>query len=179
MRALQILNQKLMKWTKLKINDYLSIIRSDDGFTLIEMLVSLTITCLCFQLVTGIVDQTLHFNEHLQDTTRQQWHLCLNQLEHYLNRPTIEIVNITRKTITVRSIADKNKDDIAYIRKDNSSNFGLKPGHQPFMVDVRLVEFYREDNYLRLELTLINGDQVSGLIYLPKYFQKAEGSNGS
>lgn len=142
----------------------------DRGFTMIEMLVALLITCFCFQLLVGIVTQTLRYNEHLKDMEIQEWHLCLNQLDYYLNNPKVEITGISRPSITV--VDKENENAESYVRKYGVGKFGLQPGNRPFMVKVKYVNFYVEGQYIRLEIDMISGKKFSGRIFLPKYLNK-------
>lgn len=154
----------------MKVRQMRKFLSSDHGFTLAEMLVALLIVCFCFQLVIGVIQQTLDFNEHLKDTDLQEWHLALSQLEYYLNDPAIEIANISNRSI--KFYTEEKGSKPLFIRRDESANFGIKPGHQPFLMNVRLVTFTREGYYLCLKIDLINGKTLRGRIYFPKYFKE-------
>lgn len=144
---------------------------ADDGFTLLEIIISLMITSLIFLVLIFTLNSIQKSNELLFENERLNWQLCLNQLESLLS--SVEIERITGTTIHTKEYTydSPNRLKSFRYRKGRTGDFRREPGYVPLMKDVRSVRFQNQGDLLMITAYMQSGQILEGQIYLPEYFR--------
>lgn len=133
--------------------------KREEGFTLLELLVALSVSSICFLLLAIGVNQIRRIHEEMKNDPQIEWHLFLNQLEHYVQDS--EFVRVEKDALVVRKAREDNgrMEQISYSRYNNMIRrqvFG--EGHQPMLMHLRSFTFAKEKEMIILQAEFQNGD---------------------
>lgn len=166
------------------------ILKNEEGFTLLEALISLLISSFVILLLTGSllnvvsIRDTMTRNAQMSDKSniitgdRQvEWHIFLNQLENYLQgtyEPTVH-----KNDIQVKEIADNKggfKESTYRIDGTNQTRFSRRTsnGYHRMLTDIEQLEFVQDGGWLNVAVIFLNGDIFSGRIWIESWVEKLE-----
>lgn len=142
-------------------------IKKEKGFTLLEVLVALSVSTLCFLLLSIGIMQTRTIREQLENDKQIEWHLFLNQLEYYLQDS--ELVSVSRDNLTVK---EPNKqtgkfETVSYVRPQTNRSVLIRRvnnGNQRLLSEVNWVRFSRNGETLEIEGYFQNGETYNAQI---------------
>lgn len=147
-------------WKFYQLND-LRDIKKEKGFTLLEVLVALSISTLCFLLLSIGITQTRTIREQVEEDKQIEWHLFLNQLEHYLEDS--ELVSVSRDSLTVKEPKKETGEleTVSYVRPQTNRSVLIRRvnnGNQRLLSQVNWVRFSRSGEILEVEGYFQNGE---------------------
>lgn len=160
--------------------------KDDDGFTLLETLISLLISTFVIMLLTGgllnIVSirdtmaknaQTSNKSNIITGDRQVEWHIFLNQMENYLQdsyEPEVTGSNIYVK----EPLIDGGVQNVIYRTDANSINFSrrLSSGYHRLLTGITKLHFTREGGWLIADVTFENGDTFSGRIWTASWIEE-------
>lgn len=146
---------------------------NESGFTLLEVLVSLSVSSLCFLLLAAGVSQTRNMHQHVKEDRQIEWHLFLNQLEYYLEES--ELYSVNAQSLKVRkldedsgmietasySFYEGSSTDMPMIRRQTS-----KGGHQPMLLGLKSFHFSKKEKEIQMEAEFQTGETYRARIWL-------------
>jgi len=138
-------------------------IKDKDGFTLLEVLISLSVTSLCFLLLSIGVIQIRELNNEIKMDKQAEWHLFLNQLEYYLIDS--QFVSASERVLTVEELVDGNVSTVEYQSSGTRFVRKLNKGYQPLLTDVQEVTIQDFEKYLLIKGTFNNGESYKAKIW--------------
>lgn len=147
-----------------KLKSSLSAGRSECGFTLIEILVALSVTSLSVILFSAVFTQLITIRNQTHDDRQIEWHLFLNQLEYDMRE------NVLRDVVSNRIRMYEVKEGIVqgdiisynltsnkrYARSRNSE------GHQLMLMQIESMSLNRKEDQIQIRVTFQNGETFSG-----------------
>lgn len=164
------------------------ILKSEQGFTLIETLISLFVSAFVLLLLTGGILQIVAVRDTLisnaQESRRAnsitgdrqvEWHIFLNQLENYL-QDTYEPV-IGQNEFEVKEPTNTDRGNrVVFYRRDatNKTNFSRRTinGNHRMLTGVNNIAFNQSGGWLLIEVFFMNGDQYTGHIFIDSWIEK-------
>lgn len=141
-------------------------LKEEDGFTLLEVLIALSISSLCFTLLAVGINQAKMIRRQVERDPQIDWHIFLNQLEFYLEES--EFVSLTEERLEVR---EKNREDHTFSRfiyetyqPRGSTEWMIRRrggdgGHQPMLFDLEEVQFSTHGKWLVIEAYFKTGEK--------------------
>lgn len=133
--------------------------KSDKGFSLIEVLITLGILSSCVLLLTFAISQIQTTRSLIKDERQIEWHLFINQLEHELRDS--EEVYATKSELTLKKTDPKDqlKKTVTYNRHFSIIRRQVGSlGHQPILMKVKSVAFHLLDEKLSIDVDFQNGE---------------------
>lgn len=165
------------------------ILSEQDGFTLIEALISLMLSSVIILLLSGGILQAGKVKEvivadaqndiyHTSDVVgdRQiEWHLFLNQFENYL-QGTIN-PRVVGSSITVSEWNEEvnRYTDVVYSRPEsNQLNFARRNmgGHNRMLSRIGTLSFKQKLGWLQIEVRFLNGEEYQGRIWIESWVKE-------
>lgn len=138
----------------------------EDGFTLLEVLFTLTLISLCVFLFSMAISQIKTVRANVKDDRQIEWHLFLNQMENDI-RGT-EFLNVTEKRLTVVkfNVSKDASERITYERFGSMIRRRVGgDGHQPMLTQVSTSEFtLLTKNKVKLTVTFDNGEKFTAYV---------------
>lgn len=139
-------------------------IKDEAGFTLIEALVALIITTLTLSLLSMGITHFKHVSKNV-DTDRQlEWHLCLNQLEHYLTNS--ELVAVSNDKLVVKEYENQSQNKVTAEYRMVNQNFvrRVNNGTQQLLMNLKSIQFEIENRALLVKSAFYTGEQYQAKI---------------
>lgn len=134
----------------------------DEGFSLLEVVVTLSILSSCVLLFSFAISQIRSTRNLIKDERQIEWHLFINQLEYELS--SSEEVSASRDKITVQKYdpEDQRMKTITYERYFSMIRRQVGSlGHQPILLEVAAVRFSLEEEMLSLHVDFNNGEKYN------------------
>lgn len=147
---------------KRKLNCSLLYGQSEDGLTLIEMLVVLNVMMGCILFFSLALSQINSVRASINDDRQIEWHLFLNQMEYELRDKVL--VNVTSTAINVKQIKDGmvQNDSISYNLFNNMYRRTVnRSGHQPMLTKLKTVKVQQENNQITFDVTFENDESYT------------------
>lgn len=143
-----------------------SVDQNEQGFTLIEVLITLSVTSLTVLLFSAVLTQLITLRNQTSDERQIEWHLFLNQLEYDTKDNVLRDVVQNRirmwevedgvvKTDTISYNLNANK---RYVRARNGS------GQQIMLMQIESMDIVRDKNRIEIKVVFQNGERYSGRI---------------
>ncbi|MER2063318.1 MAG: competence type IV pilus minor pilin ComGF [Alkalibacterium sp.] len=133
--------------------------KADKGFSLLEVIITLSILSSCVLLFSFAISQIQTTRSQIKDERQIEWHLFINQLEFELNsgkKLTAGRDRITFEIYDTKEQRDRVVTYERYLRMIRRQVGSL--GHQPILLDVSKVEFTLLDKALTIKVEFINGE---------------------
>jgi competence protein ComGF len=144
--------------------------KKEEGFTLLEVLVALSISSLCFLLLAIGVKQTQHIKAQVNQDAQLEWHLFLNQLEYELQES--ELIRVSRDALVVKKKNPEKgiEEEISFSRyfKMIRRQVG-NAGHQPMLTRFETFAFSKEDNKVILTVTFPDASTYVARIWIDSW----------
>lgn len=157
---------KIIKEYSSRLNQ--SIGSHEEGFTLIEVLLSLSIVSLCVVLLSFFTSQSKSLQERINTDRQIEWHLFLNQAEYELEGSYKVSVNLD--SMTVEKENDQgHKETIKYqkylslLRRQVGGE-----GHQPLLTDLKSLQFKTKENKVIITVKFNNEETYSAVFAIPE-----------
>jgi len=138
-----------------------------DGFTLLEVLISLSVTSLCFLLLSISVIQIRALNDAVKTDKQAEWHLFLNQLEYYLIDS--QFVSNSGTVLTVEELVEGNFNTVQYQRSGTRFIRKLNGGNQPLLMNVHKVTIKDSEGSLLIEGIFEDGESYKARIWVSSW----------
>lgn len=166
-----------MKWT----------LNNEEGFTLLETLLSLLISSLVILLLTGGILQVVAIRENVSNNAQEssrshvitgdrqvEWHIFLNQLENYLQDSFEPQVVPHYIQVKEEEAGTKEQILVRYSQDSNERNLSRKAanGNQRMLTGIKRIAFKRAGGWLTVEVTFINNDRYNGRIWLESWVEQ-------
>lgn len=165
------------------------ILSKEEGFTLLETLLSLMISSFVLLLLTGglltLVKMRDTMVSHAQTSAKSnqmtgdrqvEWHIFLNQLENYLQGSYG--AEVTLNNIYVKEPVDFETDyqEVNYRIDGSRINFSRreKNGYQRMLTELEKIDFTRVGGWLEAEVLFLNGEAFSGRIWIASWSVEIE-----
>lgn len=132
--------------------------RHQNGFTLIEMLISLSLVVLLCPIVIKLIQFQVNFPD--RNTLRQN-QIGILQLRRYLSLGIEHEINDDRVCMVYRD-----EDFCFYL---NESSLIVTPGTQFFLIGLESVRFFVQDHWLMVEYRSMNRVHLQHMIYNEKF----------
>ena len=147
-------------------------IKADEGFSLLEVIIALSILSSCVLLFSFALSQVQTVRKAVRDDRQIEWHLFINQLQNELHDS--REVTTGKDKLTFEKVSEKNGkwESITYeryykiIRRQVDST-----GHQPMLLDVSRVAFSSTGSRLLIDVTFYNGERYNAEIKVDKQGQ--------
>lgn len=138
----------------------------DRGFSLIEVLLALSVSTLTILLFSAILTQLVTVRNQTNDDRQIEWHLFLNQLEHDIEDNVLRDVANNRIRMWEVKEGVVQRDFIGY-NLNSSKNVvrtrnGL--GQQLMLMHIDSLSINRMGNKIELMVTFQNGESFSGRV---------------
>lgn len=137
-------------------------LRNREGFTLLEVMVSLSITSLCFILLSTGVRQIKTVREQVKNDNQIEWHLFMNQLEYYLQDS--RLVDNYGDRLVVQEFIEGKHETVQYMHTGNFFIRRYNSGTQPLLTNVSQVYFTVDQDDLLVEGRFYNGEKYQAHI---------------
>lgn len=167
-------------------------LKNESGFTLLEAMIALMITASILLLLMGSLLQADAINQAIisdaqydQETKssvigdRQiEWHLFLNQMEHYLQGSVDPVVG--KNYLEVREIDEETNhlSQVVYKQPDSGSRKTLlqykNNGKIRLLNDLEKVEFSKDGGWLTLNFKFKNKQFYTGRIWVESWIEEKE-----
>lgn len=144
----------MRKRSKLYRLSFKSKLKNEGGFTLLETLVALSISSLCFLLLSIGILQTRAIREEIENDKQIEWHLFINQLEHYFQDS--ELISVSRDELIVKEM-NQNTGELetaTYLRPYSNRRVLIRRvnnGNQRVLSQVNWVRFSMNEDVLEIE----------------------------
>lgn len=140
--------------------------KTDRGFSLIEVLLALSVSTLTILLFSAILTQLVTVRNQTNDDRQIEWHLFLNQLEHDIEDNVLRDVANNRIRMWEVKEGVVQRDFIGY-NLNSSKNVvrtrnGL--GQQLMLMHIDSLSINRMGNKIELMVTFQNGESFSGRV---------------
>ncbi|SFC14019.1 competence protein ComGF [Alkalibacterium subtropicum] len=137
-------------------------VKSDKGFSLLEVILALSILSSCVLLFSFAISQIQTTRSHIKDERQIEWHLFINQLEHELIDS--ENVSASREQISFQKFdpVGQRIENITYERRFQIIRRQVGAlGHQPILLEVLAVEFSLLEEALSIRVEFKNGEEYN------------------
>ena len=146
----------------------------NQGFTLLESVVSLYVLVLCVSLIGFTASQYQTIRKQTFLDRQLEWHLFLNQFEY-------EIKDLVFKDTTENKVrfeewnAGKLSRIIVYqkdLKKANLIKTTDSGGYQPLLMKVSKVTFIKKDDFLVIQAVFSNKEKYKAQIKIPQQLEE-------
>lgn len=167
-----------------------SILKDEQGFTLLETLLSLLISSFVIMLLTGgllnvvAIRDTLVNNAQKSGNTNQitgdrqvEWHIFLNQFENYLQGSYEPEVSSNHIHVKEENSNEKGYQNVYYRIDGSTSNFSRREsnGYHRMLTNIQKIHFTHEENgWLEAETLFANGQTFSGKIWIESWLERVD-----
>lgn len=162
-------------------------LKNEQGFTILETLISLFVSSFVIMLLTGgllnvmSIRDTMVNNAQNSSRTNQisgdrqvEWHIFLNQLESYLQGSyDPEVLSNHIKVKVPKTTISKGYQDIFYRIDGSTYNFSRRDsnGYHRMLTEIQKIDFTQEDGWLEAEVTFSNGQTFRGRIWVESWVE--------
>lgn len=133
--------------------------KSDEGFTLLEMVITLTVVSYCVLIFSFSTMQIKAMRETTRDDRQIEWHIFLGQLEYELNTAVDGEVSARKLSFRKKNLLTDKVEVISYERHFKVLQRQVNgAGYQPVLIKVNDVGFVKLDNSFKMEVVFENGE---------------------
>lgn len=139
-------------------------IKSEEAFTLLEVMVALSITSLVFMLLSVSVTHFKSTKEKVEVDRQLDWHLFINQMEYYMNNS--ELILVSSNRLVVKEIEPRTSSSMTaeYIKVNRNFIRRVNNGTQPMLMDIKDVSFHKKSSNITITSEFNNGEQYQARI---------------
>lgn len=146
----------------------------NQGFTLLESVVSLYVLVLCVSLIGFTASQYQTIRKQTFLDRQLEWHLFLNQFEYEIN--DLEFKDVTENKVRFEEWnAGKLNRIIVYqkdLKKTNLIKTTESGGYQPLLMKVSKVTFAKKDDFLVIQAVFSNKEKYKAQIKIPQQHEE-------
>ncbi|MCC5894602.1 MAG: ComGF family competence protein [Alkalibacterium sp.] len=151
--------------TRRKLKYALSSGQSEEGLTLIEMLVALNVIMGCVFFFSLALSQIQSVRASISDDRQIEWHLFLNMLEHDLRDTVLKDVWSTGFSVTKVEKGILLNKSVSYdVHKKIYRRVVNGEGHQPVLTKVKAFKVQQNNNQIQLDVTFENDESYNAWI---------------
>lgn len=156
---------------------YLSIGTNDDGFTLLEVMVAISLLSLGVLLLSNFVEQSSRIQQEIKADRQIEWHLFLNQIEYDLREG--QLIHMSSERIVVERPSEDGKTErITYERYYKLIRRRLGGvGHQPVLTQLKEIHMENNTGQIWISATFQNGESYTAGLALPLKEDEEQVSN--
>lgn len=169
-------------WRFMRVN-----LSKQDGFTLLEALISLAISSLVLLLLTSGIVQTSKIRDILVNDSQKsqdswevisgdrqlEWHLFINQLEHYLQGTKNPRITTNGFVVDEWDEGINRFTDVWYVRLDINRTIFIRrksSGNQRLLTGLATVHFKEDkEGWLSLKVEFQNGEIYEGKVWVESW----------
>lgn len=139
-------------------------IYSEEAFTLLEVMVALSITSLVLILLSVGVTHFKYTKDNIEVDRQLDWHLFINQMEYYMNNS--EFILVTPNRLVVKEVDPRTSSTMTaeYIKVNRNFIRRVNNGTQPMLMDVKNVSFYKSSSIIKIASEFNNGEHYQARI---------------
>ena len=137
----------------------------EEGFTLLEVLLTLSIISLCVLLFSMAITQIRTVRASIKDDRQIEWHLFLNSMEYDLIGS--EFIEVTNTNLSVSKYNDQTKrtETVNYRIRNGEIARRVSGGNEPILLHLSKAEYEKQSmNRVRLKVTFNNGEDYTAYI---------------
>ena len=137
-----------------------------DGFLLIEVVVSLFITCLSIIFISLILGCVKSVNKKVQKQSTNDYHLSIIQRDIYLGENAM-LTSISQEQL---KIANTSKNSAIFLEKYKNMIRvrGEAGGHMPLLINIEELKYEQENNETVKEKVKIHGKNYENFLFFNK-----------
>lgn len=153
---------------------YRSCCQNEDGFTLVEVLIAVSITSISVLLLSFFVDQSVRLKKEVESDRQIEWHLFLNQIEYDLKDSTL--VNVGSE----RFVVERTNNDGIIEKVTYEKYFRIfrrrvgDEGHQPMLTKIETIQLEKKDDQLWVTVLFQNGETYTARLHISKASESKE-----
>lgn len=140
--------------------------RNDQGFTLVEILIALSVTSLTVLLFSAVLTQLVTLRSQTNDDRQIEWHLFLNQLEYDMKDTVLR--DVVSNRIRMWEVHDGivQRDFVSYNLNTNKRYVRTRnnAGQQLMLMKIESMSLNRTGSKIEIRVTFQNGERYSGRI---------------
>lgn len=154
---------------------YQSFGQNEAGFTLLEVLLAVSVTSISVLLLSFFVDQSVRLKQEVKSDRQIEWHLFLNQVEYDLKESTL--VNVgTEGFVVKRPNDDGINEKITYERYYRLFRRRVgDEGHQPILTQIETIQLEKTDDQLWVTVLFQNGETYTARLRISEMSELKEG----
>lgn len=134
------------------------------------MVVSLSITSLCFLLLSIGIVQIKELNKTIKTDKQIEWHLFLNQLDHYLIDS--QFTSNSDTVLRVVERVDGKFQNVRYQKSGTKFIRRLNKGTQPLLMDIQTINITKHENTILIKGIFNNGETYQARIWVNSWNEK-------
>nr|WP_281173148.1 competence type IV pilus minor pilin ComGF [Carnobacterium funditum] len=148
---------------------------NEQGFTLLESIVSLYVLVICVSLIGFTASQYQSIRKQTFLDRQLEWHLFLNQFEY-------EIKELVFKDITASKVRFEEQDAAGRVRrlivyqKDLNKTTLIKTtesgGYQPLLMKVSRVTFTKNGDFLVIQVSFLNKESYKAQVKITEQIKE-------
>lgn len=138
---------------------------NEEGYTLLEVLVTLSITSICLFLFSIAITQIKTVRTTVKDDRQIEWHLFLNTMEYDLI--DTEFIEVKNTSLSFDKYNEKTKGmaRLTYRVGRNEIVRSFSNGNEPILTELSKAEYEMySTNRVRLKVTFNNGEDYTAYI---------------
>lgn len=141
--------------------------RNDQGFTLLEVIVALSITSLCLLLLSSGINSLAKAQEGIETDRQIDWHIFVNQFEYYLEGS--ELMAFEPGQLVVR---EEDQEVVEY--REINGNFirRRKNGTQQMIMDIEQVALHRRGGSMTVTGIFPSGEVYEARIWVSSWHEE-------
>ncbi|MDO5456952.1 MAG: competence type IV pilus minor pilin ComGF [Atopococcus tabaci] len=160
--------EKLKKKLRLKV---LNPPDNDEGFTLIEALISLFVVSLSLFLMNSLLLNIQTVIPKIDHQKQAEWHVFLHQLPYEIEGYQLELADNRELLFT----SDEGSKIYIYLRNGRVVKQVNYEGHQPLLMDVKSIQYQNyEENLINVNVEFLTGEQYAAVLPIEKREESSE-----
>lgn len=140
--------------------------RNEQGFTLLELLVTLSVTSISVLLFSAALTQLSAVRNRTNDDRQIEWHLFLNQLEYDMKDNVLRDVVSNRIRMWEVVDGEVQNNTIAYNLNSNNRYVRTRngAGQQLMLMKIERLSLSRTGDQIQIRVVFQNGERYSARI---------------
>ncbi|WP_347299186.1 competence type IV pilus minor pilin ComGF [Dolosigranulum savutiense] len=141
--------------------------KNDQGFTLLEVIVALSITSLCLLLLSSGISSLAKAQEGIETDRQIDWHMFVNQFEYYIEGS--ELMTFEPGQLVVR---EEDQEVVEY--REINGNFirRRKNGTQQMIMDIEQLTLHRRGNAMTITGVFPSGEVYEARIWVSSWHEE-------
>lgn len=137
---------------------------SEEAFTLLEVMVALSISSLVFILLSIGITHFKTVKGSIEVDRQLDWHLFLNQMEYYMINS--EFISATTNKLIVKEVDPRTSKTMTaeYIRVNQNVIRRVNNGNQPMLMNIKNISFKKQSSYVDIRSEFYNGEHYQARI---------------
>ncbi|SEL16080.1 competence protein ComGF [Carnobacterium iners] len=149
----------------------------EEGFTLLESIVSLYVLVICILLISYAASQYQTIRKQIFLDRQLEWHLFLNQFEYDSKQLVFKDITTSRVRFEEFDRIGKTQRVIVYqkdLKKTNLIKTTELGGYQPLLMKVSKVTFSKKGNFLVIEVLFSNKESYKAQLKITQPVEELE-----